>query len=139
MIEAKDWISLLIGMILTAAGALPLLSKFGIGPSWFALSWPPLQFAAYVVAVAGFYLMIESVIEITNSNAIGWISFLIAVVLMAAGVLQVLNKFGIGPGWFELPFIKDMIYHIIFLAVFEEGGLNIGDVFLLPVTQPGQN
>ena len=116
MIEGKDWISLFTGMILTALGGLPLLNKFGIGAEWFALPWLPLQFAAYVVAIAGFYLMINSIIEITNSNAIGWISFLIATVLMAAGVLQVLFRFGIGASWFELAFIQDTVYYIIFVV-----------------------
>ncbi|MFC1800634.1 hypothetical protein ACFLYT_01115 [Nanoarchaeota archaeon] len=115
MIETKDWISLFLGMLLTTAGALPLLNKIGVGPSWFSLPWMPLQFAAYIIAIAGFYLMVESVIEITNSNTIGWISFLIAVLIMAAGILQVLNKFGIGPDWFSLNFIKDTVYLVIFV------------------------
>lgn len=116
MIEAKDWISLLVGIVLTALGLLPLLNKWGAGPSWFALPWLPLQFAAFIVAIAGFYLMIESVIEITNSNAIGWVSFMIATLLMATGILQVLARFSIGPEWFALPFIKETVYLIIFVV-----------------------
>jgi hypothetical protein len=58
--------------------------------------------------------MINSVIEITNSNAVGWISFLIAVIVMAAGILQSLYNFSIGPSWFALGFIKETIYYIIF-------------------------
>ena len=58
--------------------------------------------------------MVNSVIEITNSNAIGWISFLIAVLIMASGILQVLHKFAIGPTWFELTFISDLVYYIVF-------------------------
>ncbi len=114
MMEMKDWISFFIGALLTAAGALPLLNKFNIGPSAFKLDFLPLAIFSYVVAVAGFYLMVNSVIEITNSNAIGWISFLVAVALMAVGVLQVLSKFSIGPAFFKLEFITDTVYYLIF-------------------------
>ena len=115
MIEAKDYISFLIGAVLAAAGALPLLNKFNVGPSWFGLPWMPIQIFAYIVAIAGFYLMIESVIEITNSNSIGWISFLVAGLFLAVGVLQVLSAFNVGPSWFSLNFISQTIYHIIFV------------------------
>ena len=114
MMEMKDWISFFIGLILTAAGVLPLLSSFGIGPEAFALSFLPAEIFFYIVAVAGFYLMVNSVIEITNSNAIGWLSFLVAVLLLGVGVLQVLHKFSIGPDFFALSFISSTVYYIIF-------------------------
>jgi len=116
MMDMKDWVSFFIGLILACAGAFPLLNKMGVGPGWFELSRMPVSIFAYIVAIAGFYLMINSIIEITNSNSIGWLSFLIAGLLMAAGVLQVLNKFEVGPNWFELEFIRHTIYYIIFLV-----------------------
>jgi hypothetical protein len=114
MMDAKDWVSFFVGLVLAATGVLPLISKLGAGPSWFALEFLPLNIASFIVAIAGFYLMINSVIEITNSNAVGWISFLIAVIVMAAGILQSLYNFSIGPSWFALGFIKETIYYIIF-------------------------
>ena len=115
MMQGKDWMSLFIGFLIAAMGALPLLSKMGVGPSWFAMEFLPVQIFAYIAAAAGFYLMVNSVIEITNSNSIGWISFMIAGLFLVVGLLQVLNKFGIGPGWFALTFIKQTVYHVIFL------------------------
>ncbi len=114
MIEAKDIISFVIGAILFGLGLLPVLKIIGIGPSWFALSFLSVQIFAYIVAIAGFYLIIESFIEITNSNAIGWWSFLIASLLMAVGILQVLSGFNIGPSWFNFN-IPVLAYYAIFM------------------------
>lgn len=116
MMETKDFASGFIGLLLTVLGALPLLSKMGVGPKEFALGWFPVQIAAYILAVAGFYLMVNSVIEITNSNSIGWMSFMIAAAVMVVGILQVLHKFNVGADWFELKFIKDTFYYVIFLV-----------------------
>ncbi|MFH1850309.1 MAG: hypothetical protein ABH879_09110 [archaeon] len=113
--ETKDWISFLIGLVLTASGVLPLLNSFNIGPPIFALSFMPVQIFAYIAAGAGFYLMINSVIEISNSNAVGWISFLIALLILAAGALQVLNRFGIGMDWFALSWLSHTIYYVLFI------------------------
>ena len=114
--EPKDWISFFIGVLLFVFGALHLYSTWGSGFSWFS----PEKFAflsilPYIAAAGGFYLMVNSVIEITNSNAIGWFSFLVAVLFLAAGVLQTLyNQFSIGPSFFALSFIKGFVYYIIF-------------------------
>lgn len=116
MMETKDFVSGFVGFLLAALGALPLLNKMGVGPPWFAFQGFPIQVAAYILAIAGFYLMVNSVIEITNSNSIGWMSFMIAVIIMIVGIFQVLHKFQIGPTWFELGFVKDTFYHVIFLV-----------------------
>jgi len=114
MMEGKDWLSFFVGAVIAAMGVLPLFNNFGVGPSWFAMEFLPLSIFAYIAAGAGFYLMVNSVIEITNSNAIGWFSFLIAILFLAVGVLQTLSNFGIGPSWFELSFISPIIYRVIF-------------------------
>jgi len=113
--EPKDWLSFFVGMIVTALGLLPLLGKLGVGPGWFRMEFLPIALLAYLVAAFGFYLLINSIIEITNSNTIGWTSFFIAVALFAAGVLQVLAKFRVGPDWFSLKFINETAYFIIFI------------------------
>jgi hypothetical protein len=116
MLSAKDWLSFLIGAIVAAFGLLPILNRLNIGPSWFALEFLPIALFGYIVAAAGFYLMIESVIEITNSNAVGWISFLVAVVVLVIGILPTLARFGIGPGWFAFTWLSPLIYQIIFIV-----------------------
>lgn len=117
--EPKDWFSGLVGFVVFALGLVPLLEQFNIvnwGISSFMSSSGFLSVAPYVLAILGFYLAIESVIELTNSNHIGWLSFLIGVVIMAAGLLPALQQlFGIGPGLFGLA-VPALIYHIIFIV-----------------------
>ena len=116
MMEMKDWISGFIGLLIAALGALPLLSLAGIGPDWFAIEFLPVQLFAYVLAGAGFYLAINSIIEITNSNSIGWLSFLVAAIVLIVGMMQLLFRFNIAvPDWFALDFISPVFYYILFL------------------------
>ncbi len=115
--EARDWISGLFGLVIFLLGLFPILESFkivstdiaGVFSSSVALSVLP-----YLLAILGFYLAIESIIELTNSNHIGWISFLIGAVVMLVGLMPVLSSFGIGPGLFGLT-IPVMIYQIIFM------------------------
>ncbi|MFH1590975.1 MAG: hypothetical protein ABIC95_03525 [archaeon] len=116
MMQGRDWISFLIGAMLTLFGLLPLLARLKIGPKWFSLEQIGVEIFAYVVAIMGIYLVMNSIIEITNSNSIGWMSFLVAALLFVVGMLQVLAKFGVGPDWFELAFITPIIYHVIFVV-----------------------
>lgn len=116
MLSAKDWVSFLVGAVIAAFGLLPILNRINVGPSWFALEFLPIAVFSYIVAGAGFYLMIESVIEITNSNAVGWVSFIIAAVVLVIGILPALARFGIGPGWFSFPWLSPFVYQIIFIV-----------------------
>jgi len=116
MMHMRDWISFFTGALVAVTGILPLLNMAGIGPSWFALDFMPISILLYMVAGAGMYLLINSFIEITNSNVVGWISLLIALVIGAIGVFKVLGGFGIGPEFFTLSFIPDIVYKV-FLAV----------------------
>lgn len=117
MMEMKDWVSFLIGAIVAAFGALPILhNQFGIGPAFFAFDKSvPIGIFAYIMAAMGFYLIINSFIEITNSNPIGWFSFLLASVIVLTGVLQILGGMEILPAIFKLEFIKAIVYQIIFM------------------------
>jgi len=119
MIEAKDIISFIVGLLLFALGALSILGKLNIGPSWFNLwQFLPITIISWIVAVGALYLVIDSVIEITNSSSIGAVSITIAFVCLAIGLLPILKGFGIGPAFFGLDFIgaaKDYIYNIIFM------------------------
>ncbi len=107
MMEAKDWISGLVGLVIFCLGALPLLNKYGIGPEWFNFSLP-VRLLSWIVVIGGFYLAINSFIEITNSNVVGWVSFFIAAVITVSGILQVLGKVTI---------IRGIVYNIIFIIL----------------------
>ncbi len=107
MMEVKDWISGLVGAVILCLGLFPLLTSYGVGPAWFAFSLP-VKILSWVVVIGGFYLIINSFIEITNSNVVGWISFLIAAVITVLGVLQVLGK---------ITWISGMIFNIVFIIL----------------------
>jgi hypothetical protein len=117
MMEAKDFISGFVGFIVFLLGLIPILESFGVLQTGFSAFLGSGAFVAaipFVLAILGFYLAIESVIELTNSNHIGYISFIIGGIIMLIGLLPALQAFGIGPGLFgfELPVT---VYHIVFL------------------------
>jgi len=116
MFTTKDFISGIVGILLTFMGLFPLLSSFGIGPEWFALHFLPVQLFAYIVAGAGFFLAADSIREILNNNHIGIWSFGVAVIVLIIGLFPLLNSFGIGPEWFLFPWITQQIYYIIFIV-----------------------
>ncbi|MFH1408571.1 MAG: hypothetical protein ABIH34_01570 [Nanoarchaeota archaeon] len=115
MIQTKDFASFVVGVVLTAFGALPLLSKFNKGPAWFELKFLPIEIFAFILAIGGAYLVMNSIIEITNSNPVGKTSFIIAVLVFIIGLFQVLARFNIGPDWFALSFISHTIYYVLFV------------------------
>ncbi|MBT7903117.1 hypothetical protein HN587_04570 [Candidatus Woesearchaeota archaeon] len=118
MLETRDFVAMFVGIAIIALGLLPLLSKLGVGPSWFALSLPT-NILSYVIAAGALFLVYASIIEITNSNGMGSISIIVALVLLSIGLLPILNGFGIGPAFFSLSFLAglgDYLFHIIFIV-----------------------
>jgi len=108
--QARDWISGLVGAVIFLLGLLPLLGKFDF------LNNLPVSLLTWVVAIAGLYLAVNSLTEITNSNIVGWWSFLVAVTLLVIGLFPLLHSFGIGPAWFEFKWLTVTAYHIIFVV-----------------------
>ncbi|NOZ81033.1 MAG: hypothetical protein GXP63_05145 [DPANN group archaeon] len=115
MMHPRDWISFLIGSILAGLGLFPLLNSFNVGPAWFALdNVVPFTIFAYIAAGMGLYLLMNSFIEITNSNKVGWISFLIALAVLAIGLLKLLADFNFVGAWADFPWLSETVYYIIF-------------------------
>ena len=110
MMQMRDWISGLVGLIIFLLGLLPLMGKFEF------LNSLPVSLLTWIVAGAGFYLAINSIIEITNSNIVGWWSFIVAVVVLIIGMFPLLHTFGVGPSWFEFKWLTPAAYHIIFVV-----------------------
>ena len=109
MMQMRDWISGLIGVAIFLLGLLPLIGKFEF------LNNLPISLLTWIVAGAGLYLMLNSVIEITNSNIVGTWSFIIAAIVLLIGLLPLLHSFGIGPAWFEFKWLSRTIYNVIFV------------------------
>ena len=109
MMQMRDWISGIIGAVIFLLGLLPLIGKFEF------LNNLPVSLLVWVVAGAGLYLAMNSLIEITNSNIVGWWSFIVAITVLVIGLLPLLHSFGIGPAWFEFKWLSRTAYNIIFV------------------------
>lgn len=101
--QARDWISGLVGIIVGLLGLLPMID-YGA----FLKDLPP-NILRWVVVVAGIYLILNSIIEITNSNVIGWWSFGVAVIAVTLGLLPTLP-------WFKFEPFSNTIYNVILIV-----------------------
>lgn len=120
MMQQRDWISMFVGIVIFALGFIPFGEGFGwfnfglsafLAQSWFIALMP------WIAAVAGFYLIINSFIEITNSNAVGWVSVIIAVLITALGVLNVLGGMGKVNGFLAMAWLSSVVFQVIFIVV----------------------
>src|SRR3989338_3686511 len=109
MMQMRDWVSGAIGAVIFLLGLLPLLGKFEF------LNSLPVSLLTWIVAGAGLYLAMNSVIEITNSNIVGWWSFGVAIAVLVIGIFPLLHTFGIGPAWFQFNWLNRTAYNIIFV------------------------
>ena len=114
MMDTNDILSFFVGALIFCLGLFPILKMVGVGPSFFALNFLSVEIIAWILAVASLYLVFDSIQELTNSSDMGWISIIVAFVILALGLMQLLGSFNIGPGLFgfTLPMI---VYYIIFL------------------------
>lgn len=115
MMELKDWLSFFAGCAMIALGGLPLLHRIlPNASSALALPWLPVTIFTYILAAAGLYLLIDAIIEITNSNGIGWMTFLLGTVFLVIGIIPVLYSAGILG--FTLPLqLSALAYQIMFV------------------------
>ena len=109
MMQTRDWISGIVGLIIFLLGLLPMLGYFT-----FLNDLSP-TLLVWIIAGAGFYLAINSIIEITNSNIVGWWSFGVAIAVLVIGLFPVLHSFGIGPAWFAFNWLNRTAYNVIFI------------------------
>jgi hypothetical protein len=92
----RDTISFFVGVLLFAVGLLPLLIRFGV------LDWKlpefmtslPFSVAIWIIAVAGFYIIIDGFIEPPAHN-LHWFLIVAGVVLFVVGLLPILYNFGV--------------------------------------------
>ena len=89
MMQMRDWISGLVGVVVGLLGLLPLIEYaafLNLSPD--VLRW--------IVVVAGIYLAWNSIIEVTNSNIVGWWSFGVAIISLIIGLLPSIPWFHFG-------------------------------------------
>jgi hypothetical protein len=115
MMQTRDWVSGVVGIILFLLGLFPFMHELG-GAAWWSISLP-VALMGWVVAIGGFYLIINSFIEITNSNIVGWISLCTAGIITVLGVLHVLGQMGIFSGFLAVQWIPDIMFNILFMVL----------------------
>ena len=108
MMQMRDWISGFIGLII---GGIGLLSLIGFSPYDFSRN-----VLIWLVALAGFYLVINAVIEITNSNIMGTVSLVIAFVALAVSVFPIFSGFGWLGAWAEFNLLGAAFYKIVMVV-----------------------
>ncbi len=110
--DPRGWISLIIGILVLVLGALPILNQFKILP--FGL--PGFLVSAigmisiYLLAAIGIYLLIVGFME---DDTIRVITILIAFIVIAIGIIQILAMFKIIG--FSIPFLTPLMYNILFV------------------------
>ena len=118
MMEPRDYWSMFIGFVVLALGAIPFLEKanvFNLGLTKTVEKALAANIAIYLIAGLGLYLAIESIIEITNSNAFGGFSMIVALVVTVIGLIPILINFGVLP--FKMPFeLSQTIFQILFIV-----------------------
>lgn len=110
--DPKNWSALLIGLLLMALGIIPMLYSFKV-ISWGGFlqgSWF-MMIAPYLLAAGGIFLLIDSFME---DDTMRIVSILIALILIAIGVINVLYKFKIIG--FNIPFLTVLVYQILFIV-----------------------
>ena len=110
MMQTRDWVIGLIGAAILLVGLLPLLGMLEF------LSSMPKSISAWIISIAALILLYASIVEITNSNVIGWWSFMMGAIFMIIGILPVLFSLGIGPTWFDFTFLTGKILNILFIV-----------------------
>jgi len=108
MMQMRDWVIGLIGIII---GALGLLSLIGILP--FELSRNAL---VWIAAISGIILLYAAIVEITNSNVMGTVSIIAAGIILIVSLLPALNSIGWLGDWASFSWISEVIYKIILIV-----------------------
>lgn len=109
--EPKYWVSLILGLIVTALGVIPLLQLWGIIdftlPGFLLFSWDILL---WITAAVGAYLLIDSFIS--EQDTLMWVSVVVAVLILAITVIQILNNMGIVG--FAVPLLNLTVLRVLF-------------------------
>jgi|SRR3989338_3595772 len=113
-------ISLLLGLIFLAFGVIPMLNSFGV--IGFTIPIVPTGILLWAIAlVGGVVLLWDALSEKMAVAGIGiesqmrMANIIVALVLLAIGIIPILNNFGVIG--FNLPEFADIIRHSLFIIV----------------------
>ncbi len=111
--EPKGWVALIVGLLVTAIGGIPLASSLNLLPfslPGFIANLIP-AIAIWLIPAIALLLFIDSAVWEEDFSRM--ISVLVALVFLVLGIIEILHKFSIIS--FGIPFLTDTVYYIIFL------------------------
>ena len=110
--EANNWISLIVGIIVLALGGLPLLNQFaGISFGAFLVGYQAILFS-WVLAIVGLYVVIDAFME--GGEVLTWITAIIGFLILTVGALNALASVGIT--LLTLAFIPTVVYWVLLVV-----------------------
>ena len=109
MMQMRDWVAGAVGAVIFLLGLFPLIGKLSF------LNNLPLIVITWIIAIGALYLCYAAIVEITNSNILGWWSFAIGIIVLVIGFLPILHSFGIGPSFFAFAWIGKTVYNVLFV------------------------
>lgn len=112
----RDTISFVLGLILLAFGLIPLLNKMAM-IKWnlpgFLINMPT-GVLVWVVALAGFYILIDGFIE-PPMHIFHWLLIIAGLIMMVIGLIPILHSFGtIG---FTIPGMDSLIIYWVIIGL----------------------
>ena len=110
----KSFVGLVVGLLLTALGIIPLLQQYKI----ISFGLPTFlngllgSVIMYVLAATGLYLIVQGFMEGFDST-IGKVTVVAGLVILVLGVIPLLSSFGVIA--FSIPFLTLTIFRVIFV------------------------
>jgi len=106
--SVRHWISFLVGALVFLLGLFPLIGK-SLGPVSSIIG----GIAAYIVAFAGLYIIVDSFFEFSFHSGVGLGTLIIGLLVFSFGIVVVLSLHGIIS--FKVPEISMFIYNVLFI------------------------
>ncbi|SRR3989344_2429894 len=112
----RDTLSFIIGLILLAFGIIPLLNSLGV------IAWNlpgflvnlPIGVLVWIVAITGFYILIDGFIE-PPMHIFHWLLIFVGLILMVVGLIPILHGFGtIG---FTIPGMDNLVVYWVLISL----------------------
>jgi hypothetical protein len=110
--EPKGRISILVGILVTALGLVPLLNAWGV----IGFNWPEVVLnlipgvAIWALPALALFLFADAVDE---DDTIRTMTIILGLVFLAFGAIQILNKFGVIGFGLNL---SDVVYQVAFVV-----------------------
>ena len=108
MMQMRDWLIGIIGIVIGAVGLLSLIKILPFGLSRGALIW--------IAAIAGIILAYAAIVEITNSNFMGTFSIIAAGLALIFSLLPALNSLNILGSWAAFSWVGETFYKLILVV-----------------------